>query len=134
MFLFLFVCPPSFLLQDVSAKLDALALLSGAETSGTENYFPGWDPRLDSPALKAVVETYRRLNGGKSAKIYSVHAGLECGLFKLAYPELDCVSIGPTIHHAHSPQECLMIDTVAPFYAWLKESIVAISKASIQKK
>lgn len=127
------------------------------------------------------METYRRLNGGKDAKVYSVHAGLECGLFKLgalkwrqhtaaapmesstisqraseracakailpltllrcrllsvcaAYPDLDCVSIGPTIHHAHSPQECLLIDTVAPFYEWLKQSIVAISKGSIDSK
>jgi len=43
------------------------------------------------------------------------------------------VSIGPTIHAAHSPQEHLVIDTVAPFYAWLKESISAISKDSISK-
>lgn len=50
-----------------------------------------------------------------------------------AYPDLDCVSIGPTIHHAHSPDECLMIDTVQPFYEWLKQSIVNISKDSIKQ-
>ena len=54
-------------------------------------------------------------------------------LFSSAYPDLDCVSIGPTIHHAHSPDECLMIDTVAPFYEWLKQSIVNISKDSIKQ-
>jgi len=43
------------------------------------------------------------------------------------------VSIGPTIHHAHSPDECLMIDTVQPFYEWLKQSIVNISKDSIKQ-
>lgn len=50
-----------------------------------------------------------------------------------AYPDLDCVSIGPTIHHAHSPDECLIIDTVQPFYEWLKQSIVNISKDSIKQ-
>lgn len=61
------------------------------------------------------------------------HAGLECGLFKLAYPDLDCVSIGPTIHGAHSPQEYLEIDTVAPFFSWLQQSIVNITKDSVAK-
>lgn len=55
------------------------------------------------------------------------------GLFKLAYPDLDCVSIGPTIEHAHSPQEQIQIDTVAPFFDWLKQSIVAISKDSKER-
>ena len=57
---------------------EALAQLAGA------NYFPSLDPRLDSPALKQVVNTYKLLNAGKEPKVYSVHAGLECGLFKLS--------------------------------------------------
>jgi len=117
---------------DVNARLDALAFLAGAKCKGKTNYFPGWDPRPDSPALKQVVATYRSLNNGAEPRVYSVHAGLECGLFKRAYPDMDCVSIGPTIHHAHSPQECMLIDTVQPFYAWLKQSIINISRDSIK--
>ena len=120
-------------MRDVDARLVALAELSGCRYTVCQNPFPGWDPRLDSPALKQVIATHRALFA-TDPKVYSVHAGLECGLFKLAYPDLDCVSIGPTIHHAHSPQECLMIDTVAPFYAWLKQSIVAITKDSVKKQ
>ncbi|MDR3570662.1 MAG: hypothetical protein P4L81_00460, partial [Candidatus Pacebacteria bacterium] len=53
------------------------------------------------------------------------------GLFKLSYPSLDCVSIGPTIHHAHSPQELLEIDTVAPFYQWLHVLAGRSDRASV---
>ncbi|MDR3570663.1 MAG: beta-Ala-His dipeptidase, partial [Candidatus Pacebacteria bacterium] len=120
-------------MKDVDARLVALAELSGCTYTAAFNQFPGWDPRLDSPALKQVIETHKALFQ-KEARVYSVHAGLECGLFKLSYPSLDCVSIGPTIHHAHSPQELLEIDTVAPFYQWLQQSIVNISKDSISKK
>lgn len=129
-------CRSSFDLdmRDMNVRLESLASLCGATYTPTLNEFPGWDPRLDSPALKQVISTYRQLNNNAEPKVYSVHAGLECGLFKLAYPELDCVSIGPTIHHAHSPQECLLIDTVKPFYAWLKQSIIAITKDSIKKQ
>ena len=118
---------------DVESRLESLAELAGCKTTSRFNYFPGWDPKLDSPALKQVIETHKKLFQSEP-RVYSVHAGLECGLFKLAYPELDCVSIGPTIHGAHSPDECLMIDTVAPFYDWLKASIVAIAKDSTQKQ
>jgi dipeptidase D len=121
---------------DVNSSLEALALLSGAQLKHGRgrglNPFPGWKPRLDSPALKQVVATHRALFG-KEARVYSVHAGLECGLLYGNYPGLDCVSIGPTIHHAHSPQECLMLDTVEPFYKWLKQSVVNISRASLAK-
>ena len=71
-------------MHDVDARLEALAQLAGAVATPTLNYFPGWDPRLDSPALKQVVNTYKLLNAGKEPKVYSVHAGLECGLFKLS--------------------------------------------------
>jgi dipeptidase D len=34
-----------------------------------------------------------------------IHAGLECGLFKTAYPHWDMVSFGPTIKFPQSPDE-----------------------------
>ncbi len=38
-----------------------------------------------------------------------IHAGLECGLFKKPYPEMDMVSIGP-ITGPHSPDEQVHIE------------------------
>ena len=48
-----------------------------------------------------------------------IHAGLECGLFKNAYPHWDMVSIGPTIKYPHSPDEKVEIATVARYWQLL---------------
>lgn len=50
--------------------------------------------------MHLVRETYQRLFN-KTPNIQIIHAGLECGLFK-PYPEMDMVSIGPTITGPHS--------------------------------
>lgn len=39
---------------------------------------------------------------GHKPNIMVIHAGLECGLFKKPYPNMDMVSFGPTIKfHIH---------------------------------
>jgi dipeptidase D len=48
-----------------------------------------------------------------------IHAGLECGLFKTAYPEWDMVSIGPTIKFPHSPDEKVEINAVNHYWQLL---------------
>jgi dipeptidase D len=55
-----------------------------------------------------------------------IHAGLECGLFKKAYPDLDMVSIGPTIKGAHSPEERVFIPSVERFWQLLTATLAAI--------
>lgn len=51
--------------------------------------------------MHLVSETYQQLFD-KTPNIMVIHAGLECGLFKKPYPDMDMVSIGPTITGAHS--------------------------------
>ena len=48
-----------------------------------------------------------------------IHAGLECGLFKKPYPEMDMVSIGPTIRYPHGPDEKVLIKTVGQYWKLL---------------
>jgi len=61
-------------------------------------------------------------------KVYAVHAGLECGLIKNRYPNMDCVSIGPDIRDAHTPDERLLIPSVPRFMTLLKGSLEAFTK------
>ena len=61
------------------------------------------------------MQAYEK-SSGKTPRVYSIHAGLECGLFMRKYPELDCSSIGPEINFPHSPEERLLIDSVPRFY------------------
>ena len=98
--------------------------LAGAniEFSGA---YPGWKPNPDSAIMKTVSDTYQELFD-KVPAVMVIHAGLECGLFKTAYPHWDMVSIGPTIKFPHSPDEKIEIATVEQYWQLL---IAVLAKA-----
>ncbi|MBF1982571.1 cytosol nonspecific dipeptidase, partial [Enterobacter hormaechei] len=72
-----------------------------------------------------VRETYQRLFNS-TPNIQVIHAGLECGLFKKPYPDMDMVSIGPTITGPHSPDEQVHIESVGHYWTLLTELLKAI--------
>jgi dipeptidase D len=98
--------------------------LAGAAIKFTGAY-PGWKPDTDSAIMKTVRDTYAELFG-KIPEVMVIHAGLECGLFKTAYPHWDMVSIGPTIKFPHSPDEKIEIATVAQYWQLL---VAVLAKA-----
>ena len=96
--------------QSVFELADAQIQFSGA--------YPGWKPDTDSAIMKVVRETYQGIFG-KIPEIMVIHAGLECGLFKTAYPTWDMVSFGPTIKFPHSPDEKVNVETVGQYWQLL---------------
>ncbi len=108
----------------VVEMLTALGTLAGATTVAKGSY-PGWQPDATSPVRELVEETYRALFG-KTPNIQVIHAGLECGLFKKPYPEMDMVSIGPTITGPHSPDEQVHIESVGLYWQLLTALLKAI--------
>ena len=97
-------------LECMSSVIAATFSLAGADVTIHDGY-PGWKPNPDSAVLKVAVEKYRELFN-KDPKVRAIHAGLECGLFSEKYPDLDMISVGPTLRGVHSPDECLLIPTV----------------------
>ena len=97
-------------LDNMCNTVRAVFQLAGAEVDTGEGY-PAWKMNPDSKLTKMVVETYKELFG-KEPQVLGIHAGLECGLFAERYPELDMVSMGPTLRGVHSPDERLLIPTV----------------------
>ncbi len=97
-------------LDNMCATVRAVFQLAGAEVDTGEGY-PAWKMNPDSKLTKTVVETYKEIFG-KEPKVLGIHAGLECGLFAERYPNLDMVSMGPTLRGVHSPDERLLIPTV----------------------
>lgn len=89
--------------------------------------YPGWKPDTDSAIMKTVRDTYQELFG-KVPAVMVIHAGLECGLFKTAYPHWDMVSIGPTIKFPHSPDEKIQIDTVIQYWQLLTSVLAKAPK------
>ncbi|MGF1725024.1 aminoacyl-histidine dipeptidase [Photobacterium nomapromontoriensis] len=108
--------------SNVEGMLKAVASLAGANCAFAGAY-PGWKPDADSEVMHLFRETYEGIYG-RVPNIMVIHAGLECGLFKEPYPEMDMISFGPTIKFPHSPDEKVQIETVALFW----EQMVAILK------
>jgi dipeptidase D len=108
----------------VDAERDALAekVKSSFYQSGTKvrigGEYPGWKPDPNSRLLQAMKKTYRETFGEDPA-VKVVHAGLECGIIAAKYPEMEFVSVGPTIKHPHSPDERLHIPSVEKFWKYL---------------
>ena len=106
-------------LKSLVALTDASITFSGA--------YPGWKPDTNSAIMKVVSDTYQQLFN-KVPDIMVIHAGLECGLFKTAYPDLDMVSIGPTIKFPHSPDEKINIASVELYWQLLVKVLANIPK------
>jgi len=108
------------MVQSVFELADASFSVSGA--------YPGWKPDISSNIMKNVRDTYQQLFD-KVPEIMVIHAGLECGLFKTAYPHWDMVSFGPTIKFPHSPDEKVNIATVDLYW----QLLIAVLKNIPQK-
>ena len=103
--------------EQIESMLSSLAQLAGAQVKFSGAY-PGWKPNPDSAVMAIVNQTYQDIYH-KEPVIMVIHAGLECGLFKKPYPEMDMVSIGPTIRFPHGPDEMVNITTVGQYWELL---------------
>jgi len=108
----------------VVSMLTSVGQLAGAKTTPKGGY-PGWKPDPTSPVMAQVREIYEGLFN-KTPNIMVIHAGLECGLFKKPYPDMDMVSIGPTITGPHSPDEQVHIGSVDLYWQLLTALLKAI--------
>ncbi|MFQ1046755.1 aminoacyl-histidine dipeptidase [Avibacterium paragallinarum] len=110
--------------HSVQETLTSLAELCGASVIFSGDY-PGWEPQPDSPMLALTRKIYADILGYEP-EIKVIHAGLECGLLKKIYPNLDVVSIGPTIINAHSPDEKVHIPAVQTYWELLTKMLANI--------
>lgn len=101
-------------IESVRGDFRSLAKLCGSTVEGNKPY-PGWQPNLESKAVKMTVEEVTKIIGRKP-KVTAIHAGLECGIIGEKLPNCDMVAFGPTILGAHTPEERVQISTVEPFW------------------
>ncbi len=107
--------------HDAAAMVESCLRLAGAEVVHSDGY-PGWKPNLNSEILKITCKSYKELFG-KEPLVRAIHAGLECGLIREKYKNIDMISFGPTIHGAHTPEERINIENVQKFWDLLKNVI-----------
>jgi len=108
--------------KDVEDMFDAVYTLANADKVWFDGQYPGWKPEPSSDIVKIMGETYNKMFN-KQPHIYAIHAGLECGLFIGKYPNLEAISVGPTIKYPHSPDEKVEIKTVQMTWDFLLETL-----------
>ena len=112
--------------QEIADQIASTFQLIGAKTKHGTGY-PGWTPNVNSPILKVVLETYKRMYS-KEGQALAIHAGLECGIISEKYPDMDMVSYGPTMRNFHSPDERVEIASVERFWDLTLEILKSIPK------
>jgi dipeptidase D len=91
----------------------------------TDGDYMAWQPNFESPIVAQIKELYqRRFN--TPADVQVCHAGLECSLIGKVYPEMDLVSMGPTLKSPHTPDERCYIPSVEKFYGFLCQLLAEI--------
>ena len=80
---------------------------------------------MNSKILELCKQSYEDLFGYKPV-VRAIHAGLECGLFLIKYPDLDMISFGPTLRGVHAPGERLDLNSLDKFVLLLNDVISRI--------
>lgn len=104
-------------LADISERVYAIAREHRADCAASGAY-PGWEFSQSSSIRDILSETYREISG-KDAKIITIHAGLECGIFKSKIQELDAISMGPLSYDIHTPSERASVPSAIKTYELL---------------
>lgn len=109
-----------------ASAIQSAFLLAGFGVDFAASY-GAWNVPDDAPLVLRAMEAYKAMPwaGREGLKIDKVHCGLECGVITEKHPEIQIVSIGPTIHHPHSPKERVEIESVARLWALVKALVKA---------
>jgi dipeptidase D len=111
-------------IDDVGAMLSSVWELVGGKAEFSGRY-PGWKPNPDSPIVHLMSDVYRNLYG-VDPTVVAIHAGLECGTIYGTYPNLDMISIGPTLEKVHSADEKMFVPSVKKVMDLLVETLKQI--------
>lgn len=100
--------------KDIAARI-----ADSSPTIEYANFTAGWEADKDNPLLKKALDVFPKVLG-TVPKVAAIHAGLECGVFTKHFPGIKIISFGPDLKFAHTPEECLLLESVPPFWDCLK--------------
>lgn len=101
----------------ISNQIRLLAETIGVKWESSSAY-PAWEYNKDS-YIRDIFKTAYKETYGRDINITAIHAGLECGLFKEKFGEMDMVSFGPDMYGVHAPGEKLSISSTERTYSLL---------------
>lgn len=113
-------------MKEVSEKISEIFKKSSFRTKVKQLVgYGGWNPDFDSKLVKHAKNVYIDLFK-QEVSIQAIHAGLECGVFVKRFPDLEMISIGPSIIGAHSPEESLKVRSVEKIWNFLMHFLQSI--------
>jgi dipeptidase D len=104
--------------EEIAARLCGFSCRHGAA-------YPPWAYEENSPLRDTFTRVYRK-RYNRDPKVLALHIGLECGVFKEKRPDLDIISIGPTVEAIHSPTERMNIPSFLRTYRFLEDVLSAL--------
>jgi dipeptidase D len=107
--------------MDLAYAIEAAYMPTGA-TVIMDGAYPGWAPDPNALINQLMTKVFKD-EFGKEPHILACHAGLECGIIKESYPDVDMISFGPNIRGPHSPDERVQISSVNRFWGLLKNTL-----------
>ncbi len=84
-----------------------------------------WPYKPDNRLLDLTKTAYRELFG-REIEVVADHAGLECGSFAGYNPDIDIISIGPTLQNPHSVNERLELASIPMIWHLLEKILSAV--------
>lgn len=91
----------------------------------TRSDYPDWQYNADSKIRKVFEKVYKDMYG-VDPEIVAIHAGVECGLFKEKFGEMDMISFGPNLFDVHTPNEHMSISSVSRSWSYLLQVLKEI--------
>ena len=89
------------------------------------NQHQAWCSPKENKLIDVLTKTYKQ-ETSQELKITALHAGVECAQFAALTPQLQLVSIGPTIEHPHSIEESLDIKGTKEIYSTLVRALAML--------
>lgn len=117
---------------DIGSLQQIVSIIDNAASNNKAGYtndspYSGWKVGFNSQIVQVSKSTYKSVFG-ESLEIAAIHAGLECGLICSKYPQLEAISIGPTIKDVHTVHERASIESINRFYSYLINLIKNLGK------
>jgi len=112
----------------VEAMIDSICDLAGAKVEKIEE-FPPWSPNFISKLLAVAKKSHFNVTQ-EEPNVKSIHAGLEPAVVDEELPEMEKVSIGPTLGDVHGVNEWADTESVHEFWKRLLHLLISINQVN----
>jgi dipeptidase D len=99
--------------EEISRQVEGISSVFGGFIQ-IQNDYDGWSYSEDSP-LRSALRKVLAEQGYRMEEL-ATHGGLETGIFKGRYPQMDIITYGPLMSGCHTPDEQLDMDSFLRSY------------------